>query len=81
MENGSQLGELEGEIDHLSRDAAVEYLLMPERVKKLEGQLFGVASQVQDLRNDVSQLVEVLREAVTSKKNIFVHMKDDHYIS
>jgi len=75
------LGELEGEIDHLSRDAAVEYLLMPERVKKLEGQLFGVASQVQDLRNDVSQLVEVLREAVTSKKNIFVHMKDDHYIS
>ena len=27
-------GELEGEIDHLSRDAAVEYLMMPERVKK-----------------------------------------------
>jgi len=65
----------------LNRDAAAEYLLMPERVKKLEGQLFGVASQVQDLRNDVSQLVEAIREAVTSKKNIFVPMNDDHYIS
>jgi hypothetical protein len=31
------LGEDEGEIDHLSRDAAVEYLLMPERLKKVEG--------------------------------------------
>src|SRR4030042_6342279 len=29
----------EGEIDHLGRDAAVEYLLMPERVKKVEGQV------------------------------------------
>ena len=30
------LGEDEGELDHVGRDAAVEYLLMPERVKKLE---------------------------------------------
>ncbi|MEJ2281399.1 MAG: hypothetical protein P8X97_05750 [Candidatus Bathyarchaeota archaeon] len=74
-------GELEGEIDHLSRDAAVEYLLMPERVKNVEGQLFGLNSQVQDLRNDISQLIEVLRKVVTSKKNIFVPMKDDYYIS
>ena len=74
------LGELESEIDHLSRDAAVEYLLMPERVKKLEGQLLGLSSQIEDLRSDVSQLVQVLRE-VTSKKNVFVPMKDDHYIS
>jgi hypothetical protein len=65
----------------LSRDAAVEYLLMPKRVKNVEGQLFGLNSQVQDLRNDVSQLIEVLRKVVTSKKNIFVPMKDDHYIS
>lgn len=65
----------------MSRDAAVEYLLMPKRVKKVEGQLFGLNSQVQDLRNDVSQLIEVLRKVVTSKKNIFVPMKDDHIIS
>lgn len=32
------LWEDEGEIDHLGRDAAVEYLLMPERVKKVESQ-------------------------------------------
>lgn len=29
-------GEDEGEIDHLGRDVAIEYLLMPERVKKLK---------------------------------------------
>ena len=57
-------GELEGEIDHLSRDAAVEYLLMPERVKKLEGQLLGLSSQIEDLRSDVSQLVQILKESI-----------------
>jgi len=46
--------ELEGEIDHLSRDAAVEYLLMPERVKKLEGQILGLSSQVEDLQSDIT---------------------------
>jgi hypothetical protein len=42
-------GELEGEIDHLSRDAAVEYLLMPERVKKLEGQVEAMATSLEEL--------------------------------
>jgi hypothetical protein len=32
-------GVSQGELEHFSRDAAVEYLLMPERVKKLEGQI------------------------------------------
>jgi len=50
-------GELEGEIDHLSKDAAVEYLLMPERVRKLEGQILGLSSQIEDLRNDILKLV------------------------
>ncbi len=36
-------GEDEGELDHLGRDAAVEYLLMPERMKKVEGQMDGFA--------------------------------------
>ncbi len=56
--------ELEGEIDHLSKDAAVEYLLMPERVKKLEGQILGLSSQIADLRSDVSQLVQILKESI-----------------
>ena len=74
-------GELEGEIDHLSRDAAVEYLLMPERVKKLEGEIFGLSRQVADLRSDVSQLVQVLKEAITPKENHSVPLKDERYIS
>ena len=61
-------GELEGEIDHLSKDAAVEYLLMPERVKKLESQIFRLSNQVEDLRSDVQQLVQVLKEAVALMK-------------
>jgi DNA-binding MarR family transcriptional regulator len=51
------LGELEGEIDHLSRDAAVEYLLMPERVKKLEG-------QVEALHYDLEELTSLLKRAL-----------------
>jgi len=43
------LGEDQGEIDHLSRDAAVEYLLMPERVKALEGKVDALASSLEDL--------------------------------
>jgi len=74
-------GELEGEIDHLSRDAAVEYLLMPERVKKLEGQILGLSSQVEDLQSDVHKLVQVLKEAAAPKENDAVPLKDGRYIS
>jgi hypothetical protein len=42
-------GEDEGELDHLGRDAAVEYLLMPERVKKLEGQVENVQSDLEKI--------------------------------
>ena len=74
-------GELEGEIDHLTRDAAIEYLLMPERVKKLEGQLLGLTSQVEGLRSDVSQLVQVLKEAVSLRKDCSAPSKDGRYIT
>jgi len=74
-------GALEGEIDHLSKDAAIEYLLMPERVKKLEGQLLGLTSQVEDLRSDVQQLVQVLREVVAPKENHGSSFKDECYIT
>ena len=56
-----------GELDHLSRDSAIEYLLMPERVKKMEGQLLGVSSQLEDLKIEKASLekeVGVLREAI-----------------
>ena len=54
---------------------------MPERVKKLEGQLLRLSSHVEDLRGDVSQLVQVLQEAVASKENGAVPLKDERYIS
>jgi hypothetical protein len=73
-------GELEGEIDHLSRDAVVEYLLMPERVKKLEGQLLCLSSQMEDIRSYMQQLIQVLKEATASKKHS-LPMKDERYIS
>ena len=74
-------GELEGEIDHLSRDAAIEYLLMPERVKKLEGQITALSTQVEDLQCDVHQLVQVLKEALTPKENHASLLKNGRYIS
>ena len=74
-------GELEGEIDHLSKDAAIEYLLMPERVKKLEAQILGLSSQIDDLRSAVQQLVQVLKEAVAPKENDMVSLKEERYIS
>ena len=62
-------GELEGEIDHLSRDAAVEYLLMPERVKKLGGQVEALAGVVEELRGDLHELVSILKEALNARGN------------
>ena len=75
------LGALKGEIDHLSKDAAIEYLLMPERVKKLEGQLLGLSSQIEGLQTNVSHLVQILKEAATPKENDTMLLKDERYIS
>jgi len=48
-------GHLKGEIDFTHRDFAIEYLLMPERVKKLEG-------QVQGLHFDFEELIATLKK-------------------
>jgi hypothetical protein len=55
--------ELTGEIDHLSRDAAVDYLMVPERVKNVESQLAWAISKLADLEKNVHDLVKILREA------------------
>jgi len=49
-------GEDEGELDHVGRDAAVEYLLMPERVKKLEGQVENVLSDLDKISGSMVKL-------------------------
>ncbi|MCW4003611.1 MAG: hypothetical protein NWE95_06850 [Candidatus Bathyarchaeota archaeon] len=50
------LGEDEGELDHLGRDAAVEYLLMPERLKKLEGQMGNVLYDLEKIAGSIAKL-------------------------
>jgi len=69
------LGEDEGEIDHLSRDAAVEYLLMPERVKKLEGQVEALVNSLEELLNmfrPKNHVAETLPEDARSKNLTYV---------
>ena len=44
-----------GELEHTQRDAVIEYLQMPEKVKNIEG-------EVAALRGDVSQLTSALRQ-------------------
>lgn len=53
-------GELEGEIDFEQRDMAVEYLLMPERVKKLEGQLAALSCDLERIGANLEKLTVVL---------------------
>jgi len=54
-------GEEEGEVDHLSRDAAVEYLLMPERVKALEGKVDAMSPVLEHLEAGVQELLDLFR--------------------
>jgi hypothetical protein len=52
-------GEDEGELDHIGRDAAVEYLLMPERVKKLEGQVGNVLIDLEKISGSLEKLEQM----------------------
>lgn len=73
-------GEDEGELDHLGRDAAVEYLLMPERVKKLEGQIGNVLYDLEKISGsltkldkmgyDLAKVAEVLCKLADSEGNL-----------
>ncbi len=49
-------GEDEGELDHVGRDAAVEYLLMPERVKKMEVQVENVLTDLAKISGSLEKL-------------------------
>lgn len=51
------MGYDEGELDHLGRDAAVEYLLMPERVKKFVGQISALSCDLHRINYGVEKLV------------------------
>jgi hypothetical protein len=71
-------GELEGEIDFTQRDMAIEYLLMPERVKKLEGQLAALNCDLERIGGCLDKLTAVLGKRVRVKlkaKQKIVHLK------
>jgi DNA-binding transcriptional ArsR family regulator len=57
-------GEDEGEVDHLGRDAAIEYLLMPERVKKLAGQLEAVNYDLEKISGNIDKITAILSKLV-----------------
>jgi predicted transcriptional regulator len=50
------LGEEEGELDHLGRDSAVNYLRMPERIKNIERQLESVLYSLDKISEGVAKL-------------------------
>ena len=50
-------------------------------MKKLEGQILGLSSQIEDLRSDVSQLVQALKEELIPKKNDLISLNDGNYIT
>jgi hypothetical protein len=52
-------GEDEGELDHLGRDATVEYSLMPERVKKLEGQVENALFNLEKISGSLAKLEKI----------------------
>ena len=63
-------GELEGEIDHLSRDSAVEYLLMPERVKALEGKVEAINTNLEELTGALQKLLSIDRQQPEGQRRL-----------
>ena len=50
---------LKGEIDHLSKDAAIEYLLMPERIATVEKEIIGISSKLDEIKSNMQNLLAV----------------------
>ena len=49
-----------GELEHLQRDAVIEYLLMPERVKKLEGSVEALGCDLEAVSASLRRISDVL---------------------
>jgi DNA-binding transcriptional ArsR family regulator len=48
-----------GELEHLQKDAVIEYLQMPERLKRLEGNVDRLAASVEQLTGVLQKLIPV----------------------
>jgi DNA-binding transcriptional ArsR family regulator len=53
-----------GEIDHLGIESAVEYMLMPERIKKVEGQLETVNYDLEKISGNIDKITAILSKLV-----------------
>lgn len=62
-----------GEIDHFSLESAVDYLLMPEKVKAIEGKLDSVASQVDEIYEWLLSLKKSVSSAGMDVRSNHVH--------
>jgi len=60
-------GDDEGEIDHLGRDAAIEYLLMPERLKKVEHQLDFLGEKLKEVMVNLHEVTTGLSKLLNTK--------------
>jgi len=63
-----------GEIDHFTLDGAVDYLLMPERVKALEGKVEAINGLLEELVGDVHQLVKTFKECTSQNGGVPEHI-------
>ena len=66
-------GEDEGEIDHLGRDAAIEYLLMPERLKKVEAQLNVLSERIETALSDLEEALDILGKLSASQLPVMIN--------
>jgi hypothetical protein len=79
-------GELEGEIDFTQRDFAIEYLLVPERVKKLEGQLAALNCDLARISSCLEKLTGILGKLCEvpegeSEKTLGKNVGGNEYVS
>lgn len=77
--------EIKGEIDHLTRDSAIEYLLMPERVKKMQGQMLGFDTRLEDIESTIQSLTKLFSNALkptnTKSSSVAGPSSEPKYIS
>ena len=53
-----------GELEHLQRDAVIEYLLMPERVKRLEGRMEAANLGLEKISSYIEKISAILGKLV-----------------
>jgi len=63
-----------GEIDHFTLDGAVDYLLMPERVKALRGKVEAINGLLEELASDMHQLAKTFKECTSQTSGVPDHI-------